>query len=332
LLICDYRPTLYYFLIFEALKLLAYLKKLLLQLLFLFPVFSQAQTSVYHPFPDSNAFWCGWQVGYNGMCYWDDYYTVFFGNDTVINGNSYHTLRKTGGGVGCPGWNYNNHFVVAFRQDTAQRKVFMYPSPWGNWEGTFYNFNLQVGDTLDSSKVWWSDPWFSEVYIVTSIDSILIDGQYRKRYNHNGSHGCADSSLIEGIGGTDGVMTGPSRCFEHYVGLSLFSQNHQVLYPSSTASPSNYQHCHDFTLDVPELNDFSLSISPNPAHNILNVECNELKVERGELKMYDMLGREVMNEKLHSQLSTFNFQLSSGMYVVRVSDGNQTAVQKLIVE
>ena len=40
----------------------------------------------------------------------------------------------------------------------------------------------------------------------------------------------------------------------------------------------------------------------------------------------------VMEEKIHSPLSTFNFQLSGGVYFLRVSDGEKIAMEKLVVE
>jgi hypothetical protein len=72
-----------------------------------------------------------------------------------------------------------------------------------------------------------------------------------------------------------------------------------------------------------------LKISPNPAHDKLNVEC---KLPDAELKIYDMTGRMVQEEKLNYQLSTVNCQLSSGVYFVRVIAGEKSSVQKLVVE
>jgi len=79
--------------------------------------------------------------------------------------------------------------------------------------------------------------------------------------------------------------------------------------------------------EIQQHSDFSFS--PNPAHNKLNVECT---LQNAELKIYDMMGRVVMEEKVHSPVSTFNFQLPGGVYFVRVSDGEKAVVQKLVVE
>jgi hypothetical protein len=77
----------------------------------------------------------------------------------------------------------------------------------------------------------------------------------------------------------------------------------------------------------------SFSINPNPAHDNFTISFNEqVTMDNAQLIIYDLAGREVQQEKIRSQLSTFNFQLSSGIYFVQVSDGEKVAVQKLVVE
>jgi hypothetical protein len=296
------------------------MKKLLLLSFFLLSFYCKAQTSVYHPFPDSNAFWCSQTYGYDGTCDYHYYYSCYFGNDTIINSNIYHILRCTGFNMSSlctSGYSYSGCLI---RQDTALRKLFRYDSST-NTDTILYDFNLNLGDTLDESKIFWGN--LSGIHIVTSIDSILINGQYRKRFNHNASQGCSDSSIIEGIGSTSGVLSYPSACFENYSELTSFEQNGVGMYPNSSAN------CNVIPGIIDLIKEIYLEISPNPAHDVLNVECN---LSNAELKIYDMTGRMVLEEKLHSQLSTFNFQLSSGVYFVRVSDGEKEAAQKLIVE
>ncbi len=70
-------------------------------------------------------------------------------------------------------------------------------------------------------------------------------------------------------------------------------------------------------------------IYPNPTHSILNVEC---RMQNAELKMYDMTGRIVLEETLHSPLSTINCPLSTGLYLVRVEAGDIVWQEKVVVE
>jgi hypothetical protein len=80
-------------------------------------------------------------------------------------------------------------------------------------------------------------------------------------------------------------------------------------------------------------NDNFIKIYPNPAHNTFTISFNGLSsMFGGQLTIFDVTGREVHAEKIHSQLSTFNFQLSPGIYFVRASDGERVFTQKLVVE
>jgi hypothetical protein len=72
---------------------------------------------------------------------------------------------------------------------------------------------------------------------------------------------------------------------------------------------------------------------PNPAHNTFTISLKEeLGIANWELGIYDVTGRVVHEQKIHSQLSTVNCQLSAGVYFVKVSDGEKVYGQKLVVE
>jgi hypothetical protein len=74
---------------------------------------------------------------------------------------------------------------------------------------------------------------------------------------------------------------------------------------------------------LPENNSFTLF--PNPAHSQSTITFND---------KFDAMGREVYGEKINnSQLSTFNFELMPGVYVVRLTCNNgESTVAKLIVD
>ena len=64
-----------------------------------------------------------------------------------------------------------------------------------------------------------------------------------------------------------------------------------------------------------------------------NVECSASSLfSVPTLKMYDMTGRIVLQDALRSPLSTFNFQLAAGIYLVRVEAADKVWQQKLVVE
>jgi len=70
------------------------MKKLLLLVVTLTTLTAKAQTSVYHPFPDSSATWCTSFCGLQGNAYNDDTYQL--SGQVLINGNWYSSMLHYG--------------------------------------------------------------------------------------------------------------------------------------------------------------------------------------------------------------------------------------------
>jgi Secretion system C-terminal sorting domain len=72
-----------------------------------------------------------------------------------------------------------------------------------------------------------------------------------------------------------------------------------------------------------------LSIYPNPAKNILNITSDSFETKT--VAIYSVLGKVVLSEKVtNAPINIAN--LSSGVYVVKVSEGDKTASRKLVIE
>jgi len=300
------------------------MNKLLLLLIFFFPVFSKAQTSVYHPFGVDGAVWRMQWTNYclftpcYFQCYTDYQYRIE--GDTMLSSITYKKVMKEGydivqcfcnGNLGqCTTSAYSSNFFCGIREDSITRRSFINDG-WQP-EQLLYDFNLNVNDTMHGA--------YCNGYVIAGIDSILIGGNYRKDYIIN-----VNTKVIEGIGfvsnGFDGAFNSDFPCVcNDFWEFVCYSLDGTVLYGDTNCTVLN---------NVKGIKKNSFSISPNPAHDRINVEC---KMQNAELKIYDMMGREVMEEKIHSPLSTFSFQLPGGVYFVRVSDGEKMAVQKLVVE
>jgi hypothetical protein len=100
-----------------------------------------------------------------------------------------------------------------------------------------------------------------------------------------------------------------------------------IWYKKGTDSCGTYP----IELDIEKLYDENPAffISPNPAHDKLNVESNLLNAE---VKIYDMMGREMLSREIRNWKLEIGVEFSPGVYLVKVSDGKQQAVQKLIIE
>jgi hypothetical protein len=72
-----------------------------------------------------------------------------------------------------------------------------------------------------------------------------------------------------------------------------------------------------------------IHIYPNPAHDKLYVEC---KLRNARLEITDVAGRTAFSKILNQKLEMINLNLSSGLYFVKVSDGEKMFTQKLVIE
>src|ERR1051326_2111949 len=161
------------------------------------------QTNVYHPFPDSNATWFSWKsfcpcppyVGIQ-LEIWD-----WLTGDTIIGSTTYKKIQEY---TFCQNDGSTTlGYAGAYRQDTAQKKILL-RLPSAISDTILYDFNLLVGNAIPQN--WYISA--SPQSIISSIDSILIGTNYRKRFNFIMSGHMPDTvqSLIEGIGSTTGLL------------------------------------------------------------------------------------------------------------------------------
>ena len=312
------------------------MKKVLLGFIFCLSISAGAQTSVYHPFPDSSAVWivssgcCNQAIGCGVVCC--NLMTRFeMTGDTVINSLSYHKILSFGtwscnlpcaGPCMQPNWGMNY-----IREDTAKKIWWLYP--FTMTDTLLYDFNLTAGDTIHTM------PSYVDTNIVQSVDSILIGSDYRKIYYYNSSSYGPDTCthfLIEGIGSGAGLFSELcGSCFEHGYRLECFKQDNQILYyPNNIFCQNDTGTVCNFTVSVSEVkSEKYIVISPNPATTQLAISSRQGTIK--EIEIYDVLG-----EKVHlEQLSISNYQLTvnvselhSGIYFVILRGEKSSAAGK----
>ncbi len=292
------------------------MKKQLLIFIFCFCIAAVGlgQSNVYHPMPDSNAVWtqtfqsywgesCPVQ-GSNGPLLHDYSFSYTLKGDTLINGNTYHKIYKTGtedkhctGGYNYHVWStYLNLYVGAYRQNVALKKIF-FVGPYSTQETVKYDFTAIVGTTLVNSCS----------VTVTSIDSILIGTNYRKRFNLSSIY-----KIIEGIGSTSGLIESICPPFESFGFLTCFKQNNKNLYPDTI------NQCQVMTGVNTVKKSLTFAIAPNPSSGIYNVtglqnEC--------ELEVFDINGRSVYKKTVTEHSAIIDLTLyNKGIYYYRVVD------------
>jgi hypothetical protein len=300
------------------------MKNLLLFIALFTALSAKSQTRDYYPFPEGNASWnvnmTQAQCFMGGFLFQD--YSITFAGDTVIENLTYHKLHSPFVEVymsgGCdqsifPG------YKGAIRQDTANRKVYFVPPTFSS-EQLLYDFTLQVGDTVKG----YLEAFISEPDTVTAIDSVMVAGNYRKRWLINP---CYEFYLIEGIGSTYGLLQAYPGCATDmdYYSIVCFNQNGQSVYP--VTSPE----CNVIT-SINNIFPEDFRVYPNPSSGTFTIDfCNRKKIS--EIRLTDMPGRLVYQKKINNQ-TTVNIEgLPVGTYILTIVDNeNRTSVRKVVVE
>ncbi len=306
------------------------MKKLVLILFLLHSAHpSRSQTSVYHPFPDSNAVWNVnyylWQGCLPFSDLYEDYSMVLNG-DTTINSMIYHKMTTPCVVSNCSPPVINSVHKGSIRQDTVLRTVYLIP-PGDSVEHLLYDFNMQIGDTIQG----FLNPWTGFTDTVESIDSILIGNGYRKRWLTNS---CYQIYFIEGIGSTFGVLEKSPGCITDAPSYSLtcFSQNGQTLYPSPTTS------C-EVILGVKSMpeNNFSISVFPNPFHSSTTFTIKgDPGIRNAELKIYNSFGKHISTKIIQGESATIDRKgWTGGIYFYQLLDEKKNGILangKFIIE
>ncbi len=290
-------------------------------------IVGQAQTNVYHQFPDSNAQWRGeiWYKSSTTTVTYDSYSLIISG-DTTIGSFVYHKLYKSGNVYTPPGppssmYYYNNIYAGAFRQDIPNRKVYLHKSGVDNLA---YDFNLNVGDTLKTCLT-----GYSVGVRIYSIDSVLVGNQYHKAFNT----GCIGTGgyykLIEGIGSMFGAFE-PIVCpFE--MGSDLYC----VRIGTTTAWALSSQYNCDLGASIPDnfIKTNKVVIFQNPFSNETTLTFKTV-LNKVNLIIYNSAGQVVKQIKnISGQSYILNREnLEAGIYFLRVLENNNVvATEKFII-
>ncbi|HEX7414522.1 MAG TPA: T9SS type A sorting domain-containing protein [Bacteroidia bacterium] len=291
----------------------------------LFCVKTYSQTNKYHKFPDSAAVWNIHLNVVMSSCpptgsTIDEYYSITISGDTLISSKTYHKLFTPFVQIipsTCASLLIG--YQGAIRQDTLAKKVFIVP-PTNTSEQLLYDFTMQVGDTVKG---------FLEPSLhpdkVQSIDSVLVGSTYHKRWNINN---CYNIYLIEGIGSTYGLIVPSPYCGVDAGSFTItcFKQNGQALYPNTTTN------CDLLTSVVSiEKNSNQVSIYPNPAKDILNVECLMVNEATG-ITISDILGNAIYHSTFNTQHKIISVaDLAEGVYNISISSNEGVANKRLVI-
>jgi hypothetical protein len=298
------------------------MKRTLLSILIFVTHISNAQTSVYHPFPDSAAIW---NFHFSQYCFsdgnGDENYSITFSGDTLINSQKYHKITipfvqsfSTGICVSGKVVGYRG----AVRQDKINKKVFYIP-PANSSEQLLYDFNMQIGDTVRS----FIEPTTKYADVVKAIDSVLVGSTYRKRWEINpGYH----IYFIEGIGSTYGLIeSSPGGVDFPGYSITCFQQDKVGLYPSAIGTCELISSVNSIVKEKEGFN-----IYPNPGKDNVCLTINT--IEKTLLQVFDLTGKLMLAEFLQNERSTIDVsRLPQGVYNLCVSNNESKGNKRLVI-
>jgi len=295
------------------------MRKLLILFCFL-AVDVQAQTSVYHPFPDSGAVWHQERSVLIGQA---DYYNFVeefsLSDDTIIGSFTYKKLNivllhelsvsyicfpsRPAIPVAYSG------YAGGIRQDILSKRIYYLDGP-SNVEYLLYDFNLSVNDTLPITYT------NADTLIVQSIDSIFDGSNWRKRYKLLNGNWSSSNSLIEGIGSSRGLLSDLDPWNQTRAELHCFQENGTTLYQDSCPTGC------DFIITNNQIVDrlTSFQVYPNPFSIYTTIKLNS-SFTGAELRVYNSLGQIVrFVESNGSSIVVERGSLVNGIYLFQLSN------------
>ncbi len=227
--------------------------------------------------------------------------------DTIFDGKVYTKIY------------YNNYYYASIRAESKIIYLRDLNSYNINIDTILYDFNIQVGDTVK----WFGTENLFEKPIISSVDSILIDGIYRKRYEINSINSLQPFSIIEGIGSNSGLLP-LYNTFESYQELVCFTLNGSTIY----TEPGNPT-CIVSTNQIKQTD--NISIHPNPTSSILNIQFEDF--EQRNFVIYNQLGQQVLSEISNEMNVILNVELlPKGFYVLVIQTEKGRFTKKIVKE
>ena len=92
-----------------------------------------------------------------------------------------------------------------------------------------------------------------------------------------------------------------------------------------TLPKPTFTNCNALSIEDNGINDISFSIYPNPTNRVINILNDKPNID---VLIFDVTGKQVLHKKETYQIDVRS--LSNGIYFMRLSDGTNTSVKKII--
>jgi hypothetical protein len=295
-------------------------KSILLSILLALCMMTGAQS--YLPLPDTASEWRvdSWTAEPNYST--NSYYRDFIDGDTIINTLHYYKVYNSGYNyylIYPPGYYvYYEHVLHGLLREENNR---WYTINYNGQDELLYDFTLDVGDTVFSAFTF----TFEDPIIVIDVDSIPVDGEYKRRLRLNSEEYFGAEYIIEDIGATSGLFEN-MYFFEWGSELVCFAKDGVSLWGAST------EEC-DLAVDIieDETDPIRCFISPNPAIDRITVTIPEQTGE-ASFTIFDLIGK-VVYYGAFTCPSVNKIEVSgfpSGIYIGIIETSSSSQIFKLI--
>ena len=298
------------------------MKKLFIIPFFIFSLSAFAQSSVYHPMPDSAAIW---NFDHSFFCQWGGAhvrYSLTLDGDTLLNGIHYKKLYMPRAdyvpSYQCYPQDTISGYKGALRQDTSARIVYIVP-PDSLTEQLLYDFKMNVGDTVKGYLA----GYFPN--IVVSVDSVMVGASFRKRWMVDETN---NVYFIEGIGSTYGLIRAlPGGAIIDYdqIDFLCFQQNGVTLYPDTNSQCGLILSRSE--IPVPQE---AVRVYPNPSDSWIQIDI-DLHADVEEIRLTGLNAQLLYQRFLLEEKSVRIDYLENGVYILTVITKDQQRINKKIV-
>jgi hypothetical protein len=318
-------------------------------------VTAQARSQSFAPIPDSAVWTVTHCFLFSKLAYPLHKKFVTFG-DTLIGGVNYARVYSIDYATTSSG-NPDTLYLDSLQYEGALResggKVYIIPHTSASAE-TLYDFTGDVGDTI-SIVDYFGGPTASQggyrylKEMIASIDSVPIDGSYRRRYFFPASGYHPPEYWIEGIGSTFGLLWPFMDITDNVFALSCLTVGGVPLYydsanAGSVCGDSVDPFCGDVIITGVRHEHQGTPVRfllnqnyPNPFNPSTTISYDLPVAARVRLQVFDLLGRVVAvledGERLpgHHELSFEAKGLASGVYYYRLEAGAYSSTRELVI-
>lgn len=266
-----------------------------------------------------------WQTAYS--CYWGawpmDYHNIYdhISGETEIDGYTYKILHTT-----------PNTQMTALREFVRSEGKKIYAiDPETNTEELMYDFDAEIGDTLEVSE-----DMYTGVLVVESISTVIVNGEERKVFtvvdSESGNYPAAPV-LIEGVGnsinGLFGYIFGWFDCGITPMCYSI----HNMTYTWENAVGYTLE---NFTATegvcaladkVDDIRKVRLQIFPNPVGDYITIQ--NLSSSKTDYRILNSLGEIVLDGI--TQTNTIELQnLAVGYYILLIGSNEHSTTLSFV--